>query len=291
MADTKNNAARARRPHADDGTQPPTAKKRRTGEQRLSLQPALSAPDSRASRSREKATEVPSNNAERTQIMREYLLQGHPPDENKSPSPPSPVAKVHAATLLALVELYVEGEAESNRIEKRGFVDKERWLSITKRGHVYDQELRAIPELPVPPRIADFLKFLNATTHLDFSDATASTSSDARGQQQQYAKLKYLSPNHLTGKGKIGGLWKAMTLDGAIHDVYRSGFKNKAASIARASPNKWVEIPPGKARAIQTDQRHQQVFSTGATTVTPLGVFISALRLTPSVSSRQGRSN
>ena len=87
------------------------------------------------------------------------------------------------------------------------------------------------------------------------------------------------------------GLWKAMALDEAIHDVYRSGFKNKAASIARASPNKWVEIPPGKARAIQTDQRHQQVFSTGATTVTPLGVFISALRLTPSVSSRQGRIN
>merc|ERR1712194_412396 len=83
MADTKNNAARARRPHADDGTQPPTAKKRRTGEQRLSLQPALSAPDSRASRSREKATEVPSNNAERTQIMREYLLQGHAPDRER----------------------------------------------------------------------------------------------------------------------------------------------------------------------------------------------------------------
>ena len=71
MADTKNNAARARRPHADDGTQPPTAKKRRTGEQRLSLQPALSAPDSRASRSREKAekaTEVPSRSTRASSV-------------------------------------------------------------------------------------------------------------------------------------------------------------------------------------------------------------------------------
>ena len=183
--------------------------------------------------------------------MREYLLQGHAPDENKSPPPHSPVDKVHAATLVALIEVYVEGKVKSNRIEKRRFVDKESWLSITKQGHVYDQEFREIPELPVRPRIADFLKFLNATTYLDFSDATACKSSDARGQQQQYAKLKYLSPSHLTGKGKIGGLWKAMTFDGAIHDVYRSGFKNKAALIARASPNKWVEVPPGKARAIQ----------------------------------------
>jgi hypothetical protein len=71
MANAKNNAARARRPHDDDGTQPPTAKKGRTGEQRLSLRSALSAPNARASgrsRSREKAIEVPSRSTRASSV-------------------------------------------------------------------------------------------------------------------------------------------------------------------------------------------------------------------------------
>ena len=42
MADTNNNTAHASCAHGDNGTQPPTAKEQRTGEQRLSLWSTMS---------------------------------------------------------------------------------------------------------------------------------------------------------------------------------------------------------------------------------------------------------
>ena len=72
------------------------------------------------------------------------------------------------------------------------------------------------------------------------------TEATAAGSEQQYKRLRYISPKNLDGPS-CGERWQGRTVERIVHGVYHRAFKEKHLKLAIKPSNGWVIIPPGNA--------------------------------------------